>query len=41
MSTEVVNLLRAEFMSKGELCTMASSYAEDVNDWVRNWAEAL
>jgi hypothetical protein len=41
MSSEVENLLVAEFMSKGEQFAMASSYAEDVNDWVRNWTEAL
>ena len=40
-STEATDLLRAEFMSKGKQCGMASSYAEDVNDWECDWTEAL
>lgn len=40
-SREAADLLRAEFMSKGKQCGMASSYAEDVNDWECDWTEAL
>ena len=40
-SSEVEVLSRAEFMSKGKQCGMASSYAEDVNDWECDWTEAL
>ena len=36
-----MDLLRAESISKGKQCGMASSYAEDVNDWVCDWTEAL